>query len=202
MSRSFALAAFALFVGCTATSTPAATSADVVADTVAASDASTKTETSPAIDAATAASITEYVATLADFDCVKNGEKVGHFYVANKLGHQTEAVAVAKANAKGSAYPLGTVIRLFPLEAMVKRGKGFDATGGWEMFKLKNDGSGLAIEMRGGAEVKNSSGTCFGCHNPAKDFDFVCGTDHGCAALGVTDDLVKVLQDNDGQCSK
>lgn len=188
-------------LGCAQTPTPAATADTATSAEIAqAADAATAGDT--AVDTAVAASPTEYVATLADFDCVKNGTLVGHFYVANRLGKQAEAEAVAKGNQKGAAYPLGTVIRLFPLEAMVKRGKGFEATGGWEMFKLKNDGKALAIEQRGGAEVKNGSGSCMGCHSPAKDFDYVCGADHGCAKLEVTDELVKILQDNDPQCSK
>ncbi len=154
-----------------------------------------------AIDAAQAASPTEYIATLSDFDCIKNGTKVGHFFVANRLGRQDEAVAVAKANTKGSVYPLGTVIRLFPLEAMVKRGKGFEATGGWEMFKLTTSGGQLSIAQRGGAEVTNGSGPCVGCHNPAKDYDFVCSTDHGCAAIPATDELITLLQDSDPLCT-
>jgi len=100
-----------------------------------------------AVDAAAEVSATaEFIATLADFDCIKNGTKVGHFYVDNRLGQKDAAVAVAKANAKGGQYPLGTVIRLFPLEAMVKRGgKDFASTGGWEMFNLKIDGKAMAI---------------------------------------------------------
>lgn len=169
------------------------------ADTAAAADSS-GSDSARAVDVAQPASPTEYVATLADFDCIKNGTKVGHFYVANRLGKQGEAVAVAKANAKGNSYPLGTVIRLFPLEAMVKRGKGFEATGGWEMFKLTTKEGQLTIAQRGGAEVTNSSGSCVGCHNPAKDYDFVCGTDHGCAPIPVTDELVSLLQDSDALC--
>lgn len=158
-------------------------------------------DSSPSLDTAQAASPTEYVATHADFDCIKNGSKVGHFYVANRLGKQEQAVAAAKASAKGSVYPLGTIIRLFPLEAMVKRGKGFEATGGWEMFKLTSQGGQLSIVQRGGAEVTNGSGPCIGCHNPAKDYDFVCGTDHGCAPIPVTDELATLLQDTDPLCS-
>lgn len=202
------VASAALITACgTAETPPTTTAADTATDAPAGDtlpgdtlpgDSGASTD---AVDAAGASTITEYVATLADFDCIKNGTKVGHFYVANRLGMQAQAVAVAQANAPGSVYPLGTIIRLFPLEAVVKRGKGFEATGGWEMFKLTGDGATLAIDQRGGVDVKNASGTCVGCHNPAKNFDFVCGTDHGCAPIPVTDDLVKLLQDADSLCT-
>jgi hypothetical protein len=215
-TRTFATLAIAalLPLACTQpTATPAAaasdtSAADTAADlaTGATSDAATAdaadTADTAATDTAAAATPTEFVAELADFDCIKNGTKVGHFYVANKLGKQQEAVKVAQASQKGGVYPLGTIIRLFPLEAMVKRGKGFEATGGWELFKLKTKDGQLAIDQRGGAEVKNVSGPCIGCHKPAKDYDFVCGKDHGCADLGVTDEVVTLLQDGDGQCAK
>lgn len=169
-------------------------------DSISSGDANTA-DAATAVDTAQAASPTEYVATLADFDCIKNGTKVGHFYVANRLGKLDQAVAVAKANSKGSVYPLGTIIRLFPLEAMVKRGAGFEATGGWEMFKLTSKDDKLSIVQRGGTEVSNGSGPCIGCHNPAKDYDFVCSTDHGCAPIPVTDELATVLQDTDPLCA-
>lgn len=196
-----ACACAALTWACASPATPASNTADGAGspDTSATGD-SPSADSPGAVDAAQSASPTEYVATLADFDCIKNGTKVGHFYVANRLGKQDQAVAVAKANAKGETYPLGTVIRLFPLEAMVKRGKGFEATGGWEMFKLTTKDGQLSIAQRGGAEVTNGSGPCVGCHNPAKDYDFVCGTDHGCAPIPVTDDLVTLLQDSDTLC--
>jgi hypothetical protein len=201
-----ALAIAALLpLACTQPTAPPAAAASDVTATDTPSDAATAdaadTDTT-ATDTAAAATPTEFIAELADFDCIKNGTKVGHFYVANKLGKQQEAVAVAQASQKGGVYPLGTIIRLFPLEAMVKRGKGFEATGGWELFKLKTKDGQLAIDQRGGAEVKNVSGPCIGCHKPAKDYDFVCGKDHGCADLGVTDEVVTLLQDGDGQCAK
>ncbi len=148
-----------------------------------------------------AATAAEYVATAADFDCIKNGTKVGHIYVDNKLGHLAEAVEAAKSGTPGVHYPLGTVIRLFPLEAMVKRGgSAFAATRGWEMFKLKLANGKADIAERGGVELKNAAGACFGCHSAAQDFDLVCGTTHGCAPLGVSEDTIGVLQDADPSC--
>lgn len=190
------LGAGSLFAAVSCASGTGAGTAKSTADTATADQ--TAADALPADASPTAP--TEYVATLADFDCVKNGEKVGHFYVANRLGKQAEAVAVAKGNAKGAAYPLGTILRLFPLEAMVKRGKGFEATGGWEMFKLSSNGKDLAIDQRGGSEVANSVGSCVGCHSPAKSYDFVCGTDHGCAPLDAPEVLIQALQDRDARC--
>lgn len=160
-------------------------------------------EAGASVDAAAEVSATaEYIATEADFDCIKNGTKVGHFYVANRLGKQDAAAAVAKGNAKGAVYPVGTIIRLFPLEAMVKRGgSAFAATGGWEMFRLKfNANNKTEIAARGGAEVGNAAGSCVGCHSPAKEFDYVCGGDHGCAPIPVSAEAAQALQDADPSC--
>ena len=183
---------------------PAAVGADTgtaVAETSPIDSAETATADSSL--AAEATTVTDFVATAADFDCIKNGTGVGHYYVANKLGHLDAAVAVAKGGVKGSTFPIGTIIRLFANEAMVKRGGiGFVATGGWEMFLLKNDGKTMTIDKRGGAEVSNTAGSCFGCHAPAKDYDYVCGADHGCAPLGVTEEIVKALQSIDPNCAK
>ena len=155
-----------------------------------------------AADAAADSAPSEYVATLADFDCVKNGTKVGHFYVANRLGAEAAAVAVAQGSQAGAQYPIGTVIRLFPLEVMVKRGgSAYAATGGWEMFRLKYDDAGkLQIAERGGAEVKNGAGSCASCHDAAKSFDFVCGQNHGCAPIAVSAEAAAMLQDADPEC--
>lgn len=146
----------------------------------------------------------EYVATLDDFDCVKNGVKVGRFYVANHVSPalQEQAVAVAQQQTPGGKFPVGTMLRLFPLEAFIKRGKGFEATDGWEVFLLKRDASNqLYIDQRGGIEVSNAAGSCFGCHSAAKAYDSICGTTHGCDPLGVSDEFISALQDVDPACA-
>ena len=192
MSRLFVPALFFFFVAACGTKATTASSTDTASEDASAVDTNA---------ADTPAAVTEYVATLADFDCIKNGTKVGHFYVSNKLGHQAEAEAVAKGNVAGQDYPLGTIIRLFPLEAMVKRGgSAFADTNGWEMFLLTHTDQGNVISARGGVEVKNSAGSCVSCHSPAKSFDFVCGTTHGCKPLGATDELVSALQETDPLC--
>ena len=120
-----------------------------------------------------------------DFTCLgdANWEKVGKIRLFNKLDHQADAVAFAKSKAKGS-YPIGTVVQLSSVEAMVKRGVGFSKeTGDWEMLQLDHDGKKTVITARGTTEIKNPAGTCVSCHAPAKDFDFICDTNTACAAL-------------------
>jgi hypothetical protein len=175
------------------------------AGTVATADAGVAADSGSADGAVSPADVsteTEYVATAADFGCIKNGIKVGHFYVENRLGHLDAAVAAAKSAEPGLSYPVGTIVRLFPLEAMVKRGGAqFAATGGWEMFQLKLDDAGKpVIGQRGSAEVHNGSGSCAGCHSAAKAYDFVCGTTHGCGAIPASEAGIALLQDADPQC--
>ncbi len=146
---------------------------------------------------------TAFSAQLSDFDCVKNGVKVGRSYVANRISPelQAQAVAIAQEQKKGAKYPIGTMIRLFPLEVMVKSGDAFASSGGWEMFLLERDKDNqLKVKKRGGAEVTNPAGPCFGCHAAAADYDFVCSTNHGCDPLAVSDDLITALQDADPAC--
>ena len=120
-----------------------------------------------------------------DFLCLSDAhfEKVGKIRIANGLGHQAEAVALAKSQAPGT-YPVGTILSLLPGEAMVKRGHGFSAaTNDWEFFQFHLDTGKTIITARGTTEPKNLGGTCLSCHAPAKDFDFVCATNAKCAKL-------------------
>lgn len=196
------LAALAVLTGCDATASAPAATDTAIAQDAANADAAGDAE---GIDTAVVTPVEpeEYVATLEDFDCVKNGTKVGRFYVANRVSPelQAKAVEVAQQETPGGKFPVGTMLRLFPLEAFVKRGKGFEETDGWEVFLLNRDKKGaLYIEQRGGLEVKNSAGSCFGCHAAAKDYDSICGTTHGCVPLGVSDDFITALQDVDPAC--
>jgi hypothetical protein len=142
----------------------------------------------------------DFVATLTDFDCNRNSEwtMVGIARYKNTLGHDAEMLATARS-ATGGTYPVGTIVQLNPLEAMVKRGQGFDATSNdWEFFLFNgppDGGTGVSIANRGGgASVSNARGTCLSCHMPAQTpFDLVCGdpveggptTAHGCVPLAV-----------------
>src|SRR5215468_4827581 len=54
------------------------------------------------------------------------------YQVANPLGHEAEALAVA-ASATGGSWPVGSVVEAQPSEVMVKRRAGFDpTTADWE----------------------------------------------------------------------
>ena len=135
-----------------------------------------------------------------DFLALADMTPVRGFFVNNLLGHTDEAVAVAE-DPDGGVYPVGTVIQLIPQEAMVKRAEGFSPeTNDWEFFTLDATPGGTTIVSRGGAEVVNRfSGTsCSGCHSAAEpQFDMVCEDTHGCAPLGVPDDVITTIQQSD-----
>jgi hypothetical protein len=126
------------------------------------------------------------------------------FFVANRLGHLDEALAVAN-DPNGGVYPVGTVIQLVPQEAMVKRAPGFDAdSNDWEFFSLDVSPRGTRILARGGAEVVNRfGGSCADCHSAAEpQFDFVCEDTHGCAPLPIGDDVIRSIQRSDPRPSR
>jgi hypothetical protein len=135
-----------------------------------------------------------------DFMALGDMTPVRGFFINNLLGRLDEAVAVAE-NPDGGVYPVGTVIQLIPQEAMVKRAEGFSPqTNDWEFFTLDATAAGTTIVTRGGAEVLNRfSGTsCAGCHSAAEpQFDMVCENTHGCASLGVPDEVITTIQQSD-----
>ena len=133
--------------------------------------------------------------TPASFVKLARMTRVGEHYVASLNGHLDAALAVARSKT-GAVYPVGTVIQLIPTEAMVKRHRGYSpSTGDWEFFSLAVSAQGTKIKSSG-AKVKNFlGGDCSDCHRLAKpQFDFVCGKDHGCAPLGVTDAFIARIQ--------
>ena len=135
----------------------------------------------------------------ADFRNINTMTRVDDHFVANVRGHLAEALAVAHS-AHGGTYPVGTIIQLVPQEAMVKRAKGFSpATNDWEFFSLDVSATGTRILSRGGAKVVNRfGGSCATCHQAAApQFDFVCGTTHGCAPLPIGADVIASLQQAD-----
>jgi hypothetical protein len=92
------------------------------------------------------------------FRCITEMTHVRQFYVDNLLGNLDSTLAVANS-ATGGTYPPGSVIRLVPTEAMVKRDKGFNAvTHDWEFFELDVSKDGTEIRKRGFAEVVNRFG--------------------------------------------
>lgn len=142
--------------------------------------------------------------TAGSFECILDGTKVRNFYVTNLLGDDDASVAVARGEAP-QPYPAGTVVQLFPLEAMVKREAGFsDETNDWEFFFLEVSESGTNIATRGKEETVNAfGGNCFSCHSLASDNDLICEKDNGCDPLPpvVDADFITTLQEADPRCS-
>ena len=118
---------------------------------------------------------------------------------ASRSSTAAAALAVARS-ARGGVYPVGTIIQLVPQEAMVKRAPGFSpSTNDWEFFSLDVSAKGTRILSRGGAKVLNRfGGSCASCHSAAaSQFDFVCGTTHGCAPLPIGPAVIASLQKSD-----
>ena len=135
------------------------------------------------------------------FENINLMTRVGDHFVDNVRGHLAQALAVARSP-KGGRYPVGTILQLVPQEAMVKRAPGFSpATNDWEFFSLDVSAKGTRILSRGGAKVLNRfGGSCASCHAAAaSQFDFVCGTTHGCAPLPVGPDVFAALQKGDSR---
>lgn len=152
----------------------------------------------------------EYVAQESDFDCILGWDKVGKFRIINRLGSQADALAVARGEKKGP-FPVGTIIQLVPVEAMVKRGRGFaPEANDWEFFfldpKLDSEGRpvGKTIQTRGARETINRfGGNCFDCHVKAQSFDFICRTDHGCDPIPLAEaPLIDGFQAADASCAR
>lgn len=120
-----------------------------------------------------------------DFPCLadRRWDVVDGTRIWNPLGRQVEAVARARQRDLGD-YPVGTVVQLFPEEAMVKRGRGFSAaTNDWEYLVLHVASGQTVITGRGTTEVSNPAGSCLSCHGAATAFDSICFTNTSCAPL-------------------
>ena len=145
---------------------------------------------------------TDVEATESDFPCMTTMESTGRYRFTNLIGLDAETRAVA-TSPDGGTFPLGTLIQLIPGEAMVKRGESFSPeTNNWEFFTLAVSAEGAEITARGGAEVDGVTGAnCFACHSAAEpQWDLVCGADHGCMSLGIDQDTIQTLQENDPRC--
>jgi hypothetical protein len=143
-----------------------------------------------------------FVAHEQDFQCLRRSAKVEgeHFFVFHRDPKRLQkAMEVARAGRSATRYPVGTILQLFPFEAMVKRGGHFNPRGhGWEFFSLKTSAQGTEILQRGGRKVSNRLGSCQGCHAAAKRFDYVC-EGHGVTSLGLPENLIELLQ-TDPRC--
>ena len=148
----------------------------------------------------------EFVAQAKDFKCLTDGAQAPGklFYIFNKHRRlRTKAVRMTETGKLGKGYPRGTILQVFPFEAMVKRGGDYNPAGdGWEFFKLHIAPDGqTAIVARGEAEVTNLAGSCQGCHmRLAAQHDAVCEFVIGAAGLGLTDAQVRALQAGDARC--
>jgi hypothetical protein len=152
----------------------------------------------------------DFEATESDFRCLTEGRKVPgrNFYVQHrnkrKLKKALRVTAKAiKTGKTGFRYPVGTILQLFPFEAMVKREKGFNPGGGdWEYFRLGISPTGTTIAARGKGEVGNAAGSCQTCHATlAAQYDYVCEFVVGTSGLGLTDAQVAAIQAADPRCA-
>jgi hypothetical protein len=146
--------------------------------------------------ASTRAPVEDIDMQAADFPNINTMTKVDTYFVTNLLGHEQEALAVARSP-KGGKFPVGTLLQLVPQEAMVKRRPGWNpATHDWEFFFLDTSPSGTKILTRGAEEVVNRFGdNCASCHTAAEPrWDLVCSDDHGCEPLPIGRDLITQIQ--------
>ena len=131
--------------------------------------------------------------------CIANGTKVGHSFIQHpdpaKLKDALKAYEMRSAD-----YPEGTILRMIPGEAMVKRSKAaFPQSNGWEYFALAVTPQGTTVRARG-YEASNPLGTCQNCHSGAKT-DYVCASG-GCTAVPLTEERIAQIQQADPRCPK
>lgn len=140
------------------------------------------------------------------FKCLTEMSKSasGAFFVDNLLGNKAATETVA-ASTSGGQYPPGSIISLVPTEVMLKHQPGWNAaTADWEFIELEVSAAGSSIIRRGTTDVVNQfGGNCFDCHKLARpEWDFVCGTDHGCAPLPIDRATIMAVQASDPRCIK
>jgi hypothetical protein len=136
------------------------------------------------------------------FKCITEFAASGAFFVDNLLGDLDATLEVAASSA-GGAFPAGSLLSLVPNEVMIKHREGWNpATNDWEFFLLDVSAQGTSIIARGGEEVSNSAGSCFGCHQLARpEWDLVCGSNHGCAPIPFTREQIRGVQSGDPRCT-
>ena len=148
----------------------------------------------------------EFVAQAKDFKCLTDGAQAPGklFYIFNKHRRlRAKAVRMTETGNLGKGYPRGTILQVFPFEAMVKRGGKYNPGGdGWEFFRLNVTPDGQTeIVSRGEADVANVVGSCQGCHMKlASKYDGVCEFVIGAAGLHLTDAQVRARQAADPRC--
>src|SRR3954464_12719227 len=136
--------------------------------------------------------------------CIANGTKVRHTYIEHPdPAKLKEAVHLYENKVAGGEYPEGTIIRMIPGEAMIKRSpSAFPSTNGWEYFALAVTPEGTTVRARGD-QASNRLGTCQSCHaGAAKTSDYICGGGSGCPTVPLTEEQIAMLQKNDPRCPK
>jgi hypothetical protein len=135
--------------------------------------------------------------------CIANGTKVRHTYVQHAdPAKLKEAVRLLETKAPDADYPEGTIVRVIPQEAMVKRSKAaFPKSNGWEYFALAVTPQGTTVRARGD-EASNRIGTCQSCHSGAAKSDYLCGGGPGCPPVPLTEEQITQLQAADPRCAK
>ncbi len=142
----------------------------------------------------------DFVATEADFTCLLDWESVGRLRFRNACGQRADTQRMLTDRQPGQQFPVGTIIQLQPLEAMVKRRLGFDPPNqDWEYFKLGGSPAGTSIKERG-TTLTNDVGSCRDCHAGGKEYDFVCQEGHGCDPLPVPNAVLASGQYRDVRC--
>jgi hypothetical protein len=147
----------------------------------------------------------EFVARAKDFKCLDEFAPVPgkSFRIYHRNAKKlARAVRIAALDSRHRKYPVGTIIQVFPFEAMVKRGGGFNPEGGgWEFFNLKVKPGGTRIVGRtqneqDGKPLKKLFGACqdIRCHgaNQVKPYDRVC--EGHVPALSLTDEEIQALR--------
>ena len=144
------------------------------------------------------------------FRCLTDGVKPTgkNFFVFHKnKKKRAKAVAMTESGDVSAGYPVGTILQLFPFEAMVKRKKGFNPEGNdWEFFQLVpeqklNGKYKTKILAQGKAEVANPAGSCQGCHvRLATEHDLVCEFVIGAEGLHLTPEQIAAAQASDPRC--
>lgn len=147
----------------------------------------------------------EFVARAKDFRCLDEftpvpGKKF-RIYHGNPRKLR-RALRIATGELPRRKYPVGTIIQVFPFEAMVKRGGGFNPDlGGWEFFNLRVSPAGTRIRgrtehERPGRPLRNFIGACQDtrCHGAAqvRKFDRVC--EGHLPPLALTDEEFEALR--------
>ena len=138
------------------------------------------------------------------FGCLLGGNKIGNTYISNPDPEKLkEAMRIYKDNVQDTDYPVGTILQLFPDQAMVKRtAEQFPLTNGWEFFEFEILQGKTLIRARGDRVSNSNSVPCMACHQNAPKFDFVCGKTHGCAPLSMSDQKIAEIQAADPRCTK